>query len=190
MIQKTDKAKEVRQYLIDLEKKWNSPEQVMARALKLADKTIEELKQENQLILIEKEQAESERDKAIEENKEKNKQLKHQQPFVDFAMKVQKSDDLITVNQMAKILTNYKMNVGSRRLFKWLREEKILMDNNTPYQTYMNADLFRVKETTKIDGYGKCRIFTVTMITGKGQIFILRKFYKWYQKENAEGRIK
>ena len=47
MIQKTPEGKAVRQYLIDLEKAWNTPEQIMARALDIAHKTINSLKEEN-----------------------------------------------------------------------------------------------------------------------------------------------
>ena len=44
MIQRTPEGKVVRQYLIDLEKAWNTPEQVFARALKMEDQTISSLK--------------------------------------------------------------------------------------------------------------------------------------------------
>lgn len=45
MIQRTPEGKAVRQYLLDLEKVWNSPDQVMSRALKMADRTINKLKE-------------------------------------------------------------------------------------------------------------------------------------------------
>lgn len=47
MLQRTEKGKKVRKYFIQIEKEWNSPERVMARALTIANKTIETLKIEN-----------------------------------------------------------------------------------------------------------------------------------------------
>lgn len=45
MLQRTEKGMEIRQYFLDLEKAWNTPEQVMARALRLADETVNSLKE-------------------------------------------------------------------------------------------------------------------------------------------------
>lgn len=41
MIQRSPEGKQIRQYFLDLEKAWNTPEQIFARALKMADKTID-----------------------------------------------------------------------------------------------------------------------------------------------------
>ena len=49
MIQRNEKGKQARQYFIQLEKDWNSPEKVMARALDIAHQTIKGLKQENEV---------------------------------------------------------------------------------------------------------------------------------------------
>lgn len=44
MIQRTDKGRQYREYFLELEKAWNSPEQVFARALHMADKVVDSLK--------------------------------------------------------------------------------------------------------------------------------------------------
>ena len=116
MVQKTEKAKEVRQYLIDLEKVWNSPEQVMARALKMADKTIEGLKS----------------------------QLLEMKPKADFFDAVADSKTAISMNEVAKVL-NIK-GYGRNNLFEFLRENKVLDRWNVPYQKYVDNGWFRVIE--------------------------------------------
>lgn len=51
MLQRTEKGKECRQYFIELEKKWNDPASIMARALQLAERQIESLKTVNVQLL-------------------------------------------------------------------------------------------------------------------------------------------
>lgn len=49
MIQRNEKGKQARQYFIEVEKEYNSPEKIMARALRIADETINNLRIENKV---------------------------------------------------------------------------------------------------------------------------------------------
>ena len=160
MIQRTPKGKAVRQYLIDLEKAWNTPEQVMARALKFADKEIEKLKKSNAGLL------------------EDNKRMKPKEIFADA---VSVSHTSILVGDMAKLLKQNGVDIGQKRLFEWLREKGYLIkrkgsDWNMPTQKSMDMGLFDIKESTINNPDGSVRINRTTKVTGKGQQYFINKF--------------
>ncbi len=160
MMTKTEKGKIMRQYFIDLEKAWNTPEQVMARALKLADRTIDTLKEENKKLI------------------EDNERMK---PKVIFADAVETSHTSILIGDLAKLLRQNGVDIGAKRLFEYLRNHGYLIkrkgsDWNMPTQKSMNMGLFEIKESTHIDGNG-CNIVTRTpKATGKAQIYFVNKF--------------
>ena len=160
MIQRTPEGKAVRQYLIDLEKAWNTPEQVMARALKFADQEIEKLKKSNAGLL------------------EDNKRMKPKEIFADA---VSVSHTSILVGDMAKLLKQNGVDIGQKRLFEWLREKGYLIkrkgsDWNMPTQKSMDMGLFDIKESTINNPDGSVRINRTTKVTGKGQQYFINKF--------------
>lgn len=164
MVQKNDRAKAVRQYLIDLEKAWNTPEQVFARALKMADQTINKLKSENN-ALVEK----------IEQDK----------PKTIFADAVSTSKTSILIGDLAKLICQNGVQIGQKRLFDWLRQNNFLIKSgssrNMPQQRYVEQGLFEVKESNVQNPDGSVRITRTTKVTGKGQVYFVNKFL-----DNAE----
>ena len=88
MIQRSPEGKRVRQYLIDLEKAWNTPEQVMARALRMADQTIASLKEKTNLM--------------AQELLAMNEKLEEMQPKVTYLDKILESKDTVLVTQIAQ----------------------------------------------------------------------------------------
>lgn len=160
MMTKTEKGKIMRQYFIDLEKAWNTPEQVMARALKLADKTIDTLKEDNKKLI------------------EENEKMKPKEIFADA---VSASTSSILIGDLAKLLRQNGVDIGAKRLFEYLRNHGYLIkrkgsDWNMPTQKSMNMGLLEIKESTHIDGNG-CNIVTRTpKATGKAQIYFVNKF--------------
>ena len=159
MVQRTEKAKEVRQYLIDLEKAWNTPEQVMARALKLADRTIEQLKSDNKVL---------------------EQKIEHDRPKVIFSDAVSTSHTSILVGDLAKLICQNGVQIGQKRLFDWLRQNGYLIKSgsskNMPIQRYVEQGLFEIKESNVQNPDGSVRITKTTKVTGKGQVYFVNKF--------------
>lgn len=105
---------------------------------------------------------------------EQKKKLELQQPKVEFAEKLLKVDEGILIREFAKQLCDKGMNIGEKRLFKWLRENKYLMSTNEPYQTYMNNNTFLVKSGVVDTPFGEKQTKTV-LVTPQGQMYLYEK---------------
>nr|DAM88639.1 MAG TPA: KilAC domain protein [Caudoviricetes sp.] len=153
MIQRTERGKQVRQYFIQVEKDFNSPEKIMARALLLADKKIQKLET----------------------------QIEADKPKVLFADAVSASHSSILVGELAKLISQNGYKIGANRLFARLRENGYLIkrkgsDWNMPTQRSMEMGLFEIKETNIQHPDGHVTITKTSKVTGKGQQYFINKF--------------
>ena len=116
-----------------------------------------------------------------------NEKIERDKPLVDFANHVGKSEILIDMGAMAKLAEKELENIriGRNRLFKWLREKGVLMKNNLPYQRYVEAGYFQVCDANG-GSKEKTLLFPQTMVTGKGQIYLINRL----KNEYPEGKSK
>lgn len=83
-----------------------------------------------------------------------------------FAEDASQSKGTISIGDFAKVLYDRgHREIGQKRLFKRMRDEKILDKRNMPYQKYMDAGLFEVVE---ICNHNTKRMHRQTRLTGKG----------------------
>lgn len=101
-----------------------------------------------------------------------NERIRHDQSLVEFANQVSNSENLIDMNAMAKLAIEENIPIGRNRLFRWLRENEILMSDNLPYQKYIDRGYFAVKESVFETG-SMTKTYQQTFVTGKGQQFII-----------------
>ena len=153
MMSKTDKGKEVRQYFIQVEKDFNSPEKIMARALLMADKKVHRLEA----------------------------QIEADRPKVLFADAVSASKSSCLIGELAKILKQNGIDIGQNKLFQWLRSNGYLISRrgeswNQPTQKSMQLGLFELKKTNINHADGHTTVNTTPKVTGKGQQYFINKF--------------
>lgn len=153
MIQRTDKGKQVRAYFIQIEKDYNSPEKIMARALLMADKKVHKLEA----------------------------QIEADRPKVLFADAVSASKSSCLIGELAKILKQNGIDIGQNKLFQWLRDNGYLISRrgdswNQPTQKSMQLALFEMKKTVINHSDGHTSTNTTTKVTGKGQQYFINKF--------------
>lgn len=115
----------------------------------------------------------AERNKQLEAANEK---IKADAPKVLFAETVEKAETCISIGTLAKILNQAGLDIGERRLFERLRNDKWLNSKgrnwNVPSQKSMDMGLMRVHEST-ISRSSGIQINKTPLITGKGQRFFL-----------------
>lgn len=143
----------------------NNPSYQISDPIKRAEKWIEEEKERQRLALENKQQAEK-----IEEDR----------PKVEFFDDVADSKTAVELAVAAKTL-NF-VNVGRNNLFEFLRNNKVLLNNNTPYQKYIDCGYFRIIEQRFVRPDGTNCINFKTLVYQRGIDFIrkllLKKGYK------------
>lgn len=160
LISRTEKGKTYRKYLIQVEKKWNDPQEIIKRGYQL-------LQNENLKLKLE------------------NSKLK---PKALFADTVAGSDTTILIGELAKVLKGNGVDIGEKRLFAWRRKHGYLIsrrgsDKNIPTQKAMNLGLFKIKERPIHHDSGKSHLAKTTKVTGKGQEYFIKKFVNFEQIE-------
>lgn len=123
------------------------------------------------------------RSRQILERKVETLQLENEEmkPKALFADSVSASHTSILVGELAKLIKQNGVDIGSKRLFSWLREKEYLIkrkgtDWNMPTQKAMDLGLFEIKETTISHSDGHISINKTPKVTGKGQVYFVNKF--------------
>lgn len=144
MIQRSEKGRQYRTYFLELEKAWNTPEQIMARALEIARKTIDDMKRENATLV------------------EDNQAMKPKAEYFD---------ELVDRNLLTSFRTTAnEFGIKESVLISWLIEKKYIYRDQKnvlrPYSTTKDTGLFETKEYKSRHSE---HAGTQTLITPKGR---------------------
>lgn len=141
MLQRNEKGKQARQYFLQLEREWNSPEAVMSRALRMAEERLERFKAINANLSVQN---------AI------------MQPKAEYFDGLCDRESLTGIRETAKLL-----GLKQNDFVKWLIDHKYIYRDKRgrlmPYAEHVDSGLFTIKETynEKTDWTGVQMLITV-----------------------------
>ena len=162
MIQRSPEGKQIRQYFLDLEKAWNTPEQVMARALKMAGKTIDSLKDRCKFL----------GGQVVEQQK----LIEEMTPKANYVDHILESKSLVATTQIAK---DYGMSAV--RFNRILNDMKIQYKVNKQwvlYSRYQNCGYVHSKTIDITRSNGDPDVTMQTQWTQKGRLFLYEELKK------------
>ena len=137
----------------------DTPESIMARAVLVAQETIERLKSHTEKL---------------------ESRVEEMRPKELFADSVSASESSILVGQLAALLKQNGVNIGQNRLFERLRNDGFLIKfgerRNCPTQRALDMGLFELKERTVNNPDGTVRITLTTKVRGKGQVYFVNRY--------------
>lgn len=162
MIQRTEIGNRCRKYFLNLERQWNSPDAVMARALQIADQKLELANQQNNNL--------------IEITAVQAKQIEVMKPKADYCDMVLHSEGLMPISTIAK-------DYGKSAIWlnKWLHEHGIQYKQGQvwlPYQKYADRGYMKSKTHTVYDKNGDLTAKVHSYWTQQGRIFIYHQLKK------------
>jgi anti-repressor protein len=118
---------------------------------------------------------------AADQLKKKDIRIAEMRPKEVFADAVSASDTSILVRDLAKLIKQNGVDIGEKRLYKWLRNNGyIVKKGTTPTQRAMELGLFEVIERTTQRADNPPIVCTTTKVTGKGQQYFINKFLGAY----------
>ena len=156
MIQRSEKGKQCRQYFIELEKQWNSPEMVMKRALEIANQKVEEMRQQNKTL---------ETTVAVQ-----TQQISELQPKASYYDVILNCKDLVSTTEIAK-----DYGKSAKWLNALLHELGVQFKQGgiwLLYQKYAECGYTRTRTHNYLDNSGNTHAKVHTYWTQKGRIFI------------------
>jgi phage antirepressor YoqD-like protein len=103
-------------------------------------------------------------------------------PKVLFAETCMDSRNSILIRELAKVACKDGILIGEKGMYRWMRNKKILMPDNMPYQREIDAGHFKVIERPIKTKDGVLLKFT-TRVLPRGQEYIINRLKREFVKE-------